>query len=188
MEFLVPKKFRGTASEWFPLLRGRKCSFRGIPRSKEESIPKLGTQISRKNQFKKQPKWINKMIFPSFSLPRNALERNSERLLLFLVHVTEFRAFFSSAEWFGTEFRQLLLFLFYCRKFLFHGMVRNGIQRVFCSAEQPEFRRTNQLFSLFRLLRNNFFVENCQPQFLVTCVVQDYNIDGCKVDAKIQSL
>ncbi len=41
-----------------------------------------------------------------FSLPRNVSERNAESLLLVLFHGTEFRAFFSSAERFGTEFRQ----------------------------------------------------------------------------------
>jgi hypothetical protein len=40
----VPKKFRGIASERFPLFRGRKHSFRGIPSSAEEPIPKLGTK------------------------------------------------------------------------------------------------------------------------------------------------
>jgi hypothetical protein len=57
----------------------------------------------------------------------------------------EFRVVFSSAEWFGTEF-QVFSSIFVpwhgipsC--FLFCGMVRNGIPRVFCSAEQPEFRR-----------------------------------------------
>ncbi len=39
-------------------------------------------------------------------LPRNASEPNSESLLLFLFHGTEFLAFFSSAELFGTEFRE----------------------------------------------------------------------------------
>jgi hypothetical protein len=38
------KKFRGIDLEWFPLFRGRKCSFRGIPSSAEEQIPKLGTE------------------------------------------------------------------------------------------------------------------------------------------------
>ena len=40
----VPKKFRGIDSERFPLFRGRKHSFRGIPSSAEEPIPKLGTE------------------------------------------------------------------------------------------------------------------------------------------------
>jgi hypothetical protein len=40
------------------------------------------------------------------SLPRNGVERNSESLLLLLLFSTKFRAFFSYAEWFGTEFRE----------------------------------------------------------------------------------
>jgi hypothetical protein len=43
-----------------------------------------------------------------FSLPLNGSEGNSESLHLFLVHGTEFRAVFSSAEGFGTEFREFL--------------------------------------------------------------------------------
>jgi hypothetical protein len=38
------EKFHGIDSERFPLFRGRKCSFRGIPSSAEEPIPKLGTE------------------------------------------------------------------------------------------------------------------------------------------------
>ena len=41
---IVLKKFRGIDSEWFPLFGGRKCSFRSIPSSAEEPIPKLGTE------------------------------------------------------------------------------------------------------------------------------------------------
>jgi hypothetical protein len=65
---------------------------------------------------------------------------NSESLLLFLFHGTEFREFFSSAERFGTEFREF-------------SVPRNSWHSA----------GTNQLFRLFRLLRNNFFVGNCQP-------------------------
>jgi hypothetical protein len=43
-----------------------------------------------------------------FSLPLNGSEGNSESLLLFLVHGMEFRIVFSSAEGFGTEFREFL--------------------------------------------------------------------------------
>ncbi len=43
-----------------------------------------------------------------FSLPLKGSEGNSERLLLFLFRGTEFRVVFSSAEGFGTEFRELL--------------------------------------------------------------------------------
>ncbi len=80
---------------------------------------------------------------PSCFLPRNASEWNSESLLLFLFHGTEFRAFFSSAERFGTEFREF-------------SVPRN----------RQNSAGRNQLFRLFRLFRlpqNNFFVGNCQP-------------------------
>jgi hypothetical protein len=45
------------------------------------------------------------------------------------------------------------------------GMVRNGIPRVFCSAEKNSRNSVgiNHLFRLFRLPRNNYFVGNCQP-------------------------
>jgi hypothetical protein len=42
------------------------------------------------------------------SLPRKGSERNSENLHLFWFHGTEFRVVFSSAEGFGTEFRDFL--------------------------------------------------------------------------------
>jgi hypothetical protein len=32
-------------SEWFPLFRGRKCSFRGIPSSAVEPVPKFGMEL-----------------------------------------------------------------------------------------------------------------------------------------------
>ncbi len=75
-----------------------------------------------------------------FSLPRNGSERNPESLLLFLFHSAEFQAFFSFAERFGTEFREF-------------SILRNSRNSA----------GTNQLFRLFRLPRNNFFVGNCQP-------------------------
>jgi len=43
-----------------------------------------------------------------FSLPLKGSEGNSESMLLFLVHGTEFRVVFSPAEGFGTEFRDFL--------------------------------------------------------------------------------
>ncbi len=74
------------------------------------------------------------------SLPRNGSERNSERLLLILFHGTEFWAFFSSEERFGTEFREFSV---------------------------PWNRRnsagTNQLFRLFRLPWNNFLSKIVNP-------------------------
>jgi hypothetical protein len=63
-----------------------------------------------------------------------ALGISTESLLIFLFHKTEFRTFFSSAEWFGTEFR----------KFSVPRNSRNSAG-------------TNQLFHLFRLPRKNFF-------------------------------
>jgi hypothetical protein len=84
-----------------------------------------------------------------FSLPRNSLEWHSEGLLLFLFHGMEVRVVFSSAEWFGTEFREVIdprNGIPSC--FLFRGMVRNGISKVcfyFWSTE-----RNSQLFSLPR--------------------------------------
>ncbi len=42
------------------------------------------------------------------SLPSNGSEQNHVSLLLFLFHGTEFRVIFSSAEGFGTEFRDFL--------------------------------------------------------------------------------
>jgi hypothetical protein len=94
-----------------------------------------------------------------FSLPLKCSKGNSESLLLYLFHGTEFRVVFSSAEMFGREFQEIdsifvqrngipSCFLFRGRVrngiptcFLFRGRLRNGIPRVFCSAEQPEFRR-----------------------------------------------
>jgi hypothetical protein len=70
------------------------------------------------------------------SLPLNGLEQNSKCLLLFLFHRTEFRVVFSSAEWFGTEFREF-------------PVPRNS----------RNFAGTNQLFRLFNLPRNNFLSE-----------------------------
>ncbi len=172
--------------ERFPLFRGRKCSFRGIPSSAEEPIPKLGMEwkgtefrekinfngtvqykywtkylltrvvetnsygIYKNFQFEycrrlalqrfvlscflfcgmvrngirscflfrwKVRKGIPRVCFyycstelnsELFSLPLKGSEGNSERLLLFLFCGTEFRDVFSSAEGFGTEFRDFL--------------------------------------------------------------------------------
>ncbi len=50
---------------------------------------------------------------------------------------------------FGTEFREFAsIFVPLYRIpsiFLFHGMVRNGIPRVFCPVEQPELRRNKPI-------------------------------------------
>jgi hypothetical protein len=58
-----------------------------------------------------------------FSLPLKVSEWNSEGSLLFLVYGTEFRVVFSSAEGFGTEFRE----------FLFRGTVGIPSEITICS-------------------------------------------------------
>jgi hypothetical protein len=68
---------------------------------------------------------------------------------LFLFCVTEFRVVFSSTEWFRMEFREFAeMFVsqnIIPSNFFLCGMVRNGIFIVFCSAEQPEFRRNKPI-------------------------------------------
>jgi hypothetical protein len=80
-----------------------------------------------------------------FSLPLKGSEGNSESLLLFLFYGTEFRVVFFYADWFGREFREFASF-FGPRNgipscFILCGSVRNGILRILCSVEQPEYRR-----------------------------------------------
>ncbi len=146
----IPRNRLGTASV-FP----RKKML--IPRHSEvteESIPKLGTEGNgmKTVSFTKNPSPANIMtayLRPRhtsernselFSLPRNCSDRNSDNLHLILFYSKEFRAFFSSVERFGTEFRE----------FSVPWNSRNSAG-------------TNQLFRLFRLPRNNFSVGNCQP-------------------------
>ncbi len=121
----VLKKFRGIDSERFPLFRGRKCSFRGITRSTEESFP------TKKNLFYRTAKKLNKMsspylksclfwhffeFFESFLFQAHRMESvffckmlwNNicfVSLLLFLFHGLELRVVFSSEERIETEFR-----------------------------------------------------------------------------------
>jgi hypothetical protein len=81
------------------------------------------------------------------SLPQQGSKQNYGSLFLILFHGTEFQVSFSSAEGFGTEFRD----------FLFRGTT--GIPS-----------EKNHLFRLFRLPRNYFFVGNSQPfLFLTNC-------------------
>ncbi len=101
------------------------------------------------------------------SLPQNGLEWNSENLHLFWFHGTEFRVVFSSVEGFGTELWEFAS-IFVPRNgipicFLFRGRVWNGIPRF----SVPRYNRNsvgnNDLFGLFRLPQNYFFVGNSQP-------------------------
>jgi hypothetical protein len=57
------QKFRGIDSEWFPLFRGRKWSFPGIPRFTKEPIPKVGTEGNdmKKIGFAKNPAPANRI-------------------------------------------------------------------------------------------------------------------------------
>ncbi len=68
-----------------------------------------------------------------FSLPQNGLEQQSESLLLFLFHGTEFWLVFSSSEGFSERNSEsCFYFLFHRTEFrLFHGRVRNWNPKVF---------------------------------------------------------
>jgi hypothetical protein len=88
-----------------------------------------------------------------FSLLRKGSERISESLLLFSFHGTEFRVVFSSAEGFGTEFREF-------------SVPRNSRNSV----------GNNHLFRLFRLPRNNFLSEIPNPTGTRT---HASHINGC---------
>ncbi len=77
---LFRTKFRGIDSEWFPLFRGRKRSFRGIPRFK--SIPKLGTERNDMKKLVLQKNLLQQTVLTACLLPRHASERNSERFAI----------------------------------------------------------------------------------------------------------
>ncbi len=92
------------------------------------------------------------IFVPRNGIPRKVSERNSETLKLFLFLSTEFQAFFSSAEWFGMEFREI-------------SVPRNSRNSA----------RTNQLFRLFRRPRNNFFCRNLSlPRFYIPNICHLY--------------
>jgi hypothetical protein len=116
-----PEKFLGIDSEQLPLFRGRKCSFRGIPRFTEESIPKLGTEGNG----------MKKISFTKNPAPANRIDSifSSETCL-----GTEFRVVDFSAEWFGTEFQVFagLHILYFCsteRNSELFSLPRNGSDR-----------------------------------------------------------
>ncbi len=94
-----------------PFFRGRKCSFRGIPSSAEEPIPKLGTErkgIPRKNEVS----WNSQGLYD-----------HSDNLYILQ----------------KISFEILGLPCFVLSSFLFRGMGRNGIPRVcfyICSTER----------------------------------------------------
>jgi hypothetical protein len=152
------KKFRGIDSEWLRLFRRRTCSFRGIPRFTEESIWKLGTEENGMKKISVTKNFAPANRKDSMFFPRHASEQNSESLLLFFSMERNSEYFsplqndlewysesFLFPRWFRMEFREFAsIFLQWYRIpsiFLLCGMVHNGIPRIFCSAEQPEFRR-----------------------------------------------
>jgi hypothetical protein len=131
--------FRGESAHSEAFRSLRKSLFRSSKR-KERAWKKLILQKILLQQTKLTAWHASERNSDLLSLPGNGLEQNSERLLLIFFHGTEFRAFFSSAERFGTEFREF-------------SVPRNSRNSA----------GTNLLFHLFRLPRNNFFVRNCQP-------------------------
>jgi hypothetical protein len=126
---------------------------------------------------------------------QNALEQNSESLLLFLFRGTKFQVVFSSAERFGTEFqvfasifsaewkselfsllrkggseqdsKSLLLFMFLGMKFcaFFSSAEWFGMEfrEISVPRNSGNSAGTNQWCCLLRLPRNNYFVRNLQP-------------------------
>jgi hypothetical protein len=176
-------------SEQLPLFRGRKCSFRGIPRFTEESISNLGTEGNG----------MKKISYTKNTAQTNRIDSMFSSETCFR---TEFRVV-SSAEWFGTEF-QAFAYIFVPRNRIpscfssvewfrteFRAFASNfvpwyRIPSIFllCRTFRTEFREfsvprnsrnsagTNQLFRLFRLPRNNFFVGKSQPYY--TRVLKGY--------------
>jgi hypothetical protein len=116
----------------------------------EESIPQLGTERNdmKRIGYTKNPASANRIgnvflsqicfgkgfrEFASFSVPQNGIPSWS-----------------SSAEWFGTEFREFG-YIFIPRYtilsfFLLCGIIWNGIPRVFYSTEQLEFLHVYSVF------------------------------------------
>jgi hypothetical protein len=134
---LPSEKCCGIDLERFLLFRGRKCSFRGMPRSTEESIPKLGTErkyeeklVFRKSKNNLTQRFVRtskvlkcfKTEFREFAgvfVPRNRIPR-----VCFYFCYTE-----RNSEHFSLprNSKSLLLFLFHCSKHFF--LPRNGVEQ-----------------------------------------------------------
>ncbi len=80
--------------------------------------------------------WAAAFCSEQVYLPRNGSERNSDSLLLYLFHGTEFRVVFSSAEGFGREFSEYAsIFVSTERNSKLFSLPRKGSERnseVFC--------------------------------------------------------
>ncbi len=142
------------------LFRRRKSSFRVIPKFTEESIPRLGTEWHEKISFTKNPAPANRI--DSLFLSKTcfgtefrefasifSMERNSEHFSPLRNGSERNPRVFCSAKCFRTEFREFAsIFVSWYRIpsiLLLCGTVPNGIPKVFCSAEQPEFRRNKPI-------------------------------------------
>ncbi len=90
------------------LFRGRKCSFRGITRFTEESTTLFEPRNGRK--------WYKNISFTKNTAPANRIDSMFlfetcfgtyfREFAYICFHGTEFRAFFSSVEWFRAELRE----------------------------------------------------------------------------------
>ncbi len=146
----LPSKFRseksrGNDSEWFSLVRGKKCSFCGISCFSKGSISQFGIERNE-TEFREIIKFYqaaNKRgIFRVFSVPKNGLNRIFECFLfreLVRNGIPKFFLFENGSEWnsevcflfrkwFGTEFQAFSL----------PKMVQNGIPRFFSSENGTE--------------------------------------------------
>jgi hypothetical protein len=184
-EFRSKNKFRGIDSERFPLFRGRKHSFRGIPlpwKSRFRSSERNWTEWNSAEKIsftKRQQNNLTKWCWFLFhGMVRNGIPRV---YFYFLLHGKEFRVVFSSAESFEGEFRKFasILVLVWNRivwfvsifvprngipsYFLFCGRVRNGIPRFSVPRNNRNSVRNNHLFRPFHLPRNYFFSEIPNP-------------------------
>jgi len=131
--------------------------------SAEESIHSEAFRVPRKSQFRSSERNGMERNFAKNEVLRNlhSFSGHSDGLYILLW------LFFSSAEWFGTEFREFASILVprngIPSYFLFRGRVRNGIPRFSVPRNNRNSVGNNHLFRLFRLPRNKFFVGNSQP-------------------------
>ncbi len=145
------KKFRGIDSERFPLFRGRKCSFRGIPSSAEEPIPKLRTEQNG-TESREKIKFYGTRTASMITLTSNWRPHPCKGCVITttLRKQAKYRSKIISpylkSRLFWHYFLNFGLPRFVLSRFLFRGMVRNGIPTVcfyICSTE-----RNSELFSL----------------------------------------
>ncbi len=131
-----------------PLGLGTEFRSAKILRNRLERFPYSAEESAHSKAFRGFTAKITDTELRECFLLRNAFsEQNSESFLLFLFHETEFWAFFSLAEWFGTKFREFSVPL-----------------------NSRNFVGTNHLCHLFRLPLNYFFGQ----KFLTLPSTQDF--------------